>query len=58
MYEKSALLGESVGMCYVGRCYKDGVGVTKDANKAREWYTQAIAQGCLKAQEELQTMLE
>jgi TPR repeat protein len=34
------------------------VGVTKDANKAREWYTQAIAQGCLKAQEELQTMLE
>ena len=30
----------------LGNIYKDGqVGVVKDLNKAREWYTKAAAQG-------------
>ena len=33
-----------------GNCYKNGWGVTKDVNQAREWYTKAAAQGYANAQ--------
>ena len=33
-----------------GNCYNNGWGVTKDVNKAREWYTKAAAQGYADAQ--------
>ena len=53
LYEKSAQLGDSNAMCYLGNCYEEGDGVTKDLNKAREWYTKAAAQGSEKAKTEL-----
>ena len=40
-------------LLYLGLCYKEGDGVTKDANQAREWHTKAVAQGYAKAQTEL-----
>jgi len=49
-YEKSAKLGYSRAMLNVGACYKNGDGVTKDLNKATEWFTKAAAQGRVSAQ--------
>ena len=43
-------------MSNVGGFYKDGYGVTKDLNKAKEWYTKAAAQGHVRAQEKLDTL--
>ena len=43
-YEKSAHLGNCDGMNCVGMAYKDGEGVVKDLNKAREWFAKAVAQ--------------
>ena len=37
-------------MYFVGNCYKDGEGVTKDLNKAIEWRTKAAAHGVQQAQ--------
>ena len=37
----------------LGDCYKDGEGVTKDLNKAKEWYIKAAAHGDEDAQEKL-----
>ena len=46
LYEKSANLGCSNAMLHIGNCYESGWDeVTKDLNKAREWYTKAAAQG-------------
>ena len=53
-YEKSANLGSSVAMNNVGMYYHNGFGgVTKDLNRAREWYTEAAAQGNTDAQIDL-----
>ena len=52
-YEKSANLGHSNAMYNYGVCYKNGWGVTKDVNQAREWYTKAAAQGDAKAKTKL-----
>jgi hypothetical protein len=53
-YEKSANLGCCTAMYNVGMYYQHGRGgVTKDLNKAREWYTKAAAQGSASAQEAL-----
>ena len=56
LYEKSATSGYSVAMYNCGICYEKGRGVTKDLNKAREWYTKAVAQGDAKAQAELDSL--
>ena len=40
-------------MYSVGNCYRYGWGVTKNLNKAKEWYTKAVAQGNIGAQQEL-----
>ena len=40
-------------MSNVGECYRDGMGVTQDLNKAREWYTKAASQGYTNAQTKL-----
>ena len=53
LYEKSAQLGNSIAMFNLGACYEESAGVTKDLNTAREWYTKAAAQGCAKAQAEI-----
>ena len=53
-YEKSANLGYCVSMANVGNCYRYGLGgVTKDLNRAKEWYTKAVPHGYTKAQTEL-----
>ena len=35
----------------MGHCYYKGEGVTKDLNKAKEWYTKSACQGNESAQE-------
>ena len=44
LYERSAHSGNSGAMYNLGRGYEYGYGVTIDLNKAREWYTKALAQ--------------
>ena len=56
-YEKSAQLGYSAAMFYLGNCYKEGDGVTKDLNQAREWYTKAAARGFARAQTQLSHLI-
>ena len=52
--EKSANLGNCTAMYNVGDCYERGRGkVTKDLNRAREWYTKSAAQGHNRAQTRL-----
>ena len=55
LYEQSALLGDSAGMFNLGYCYQygEGDGVTKDLNKAKEWFAKAAAQGLEAAQTKL-----
>ena len=54
LYEKSANLGCCIAMKNVGVFYEDGLGgVTKNLNKAKEWYTKAAAQGDKAAQTNL-----
>ena len=36
--------------------YKYGIGMTKDLNKAKEWYTKAAAQGDTDAQQALDVL--
>ena len=55
-YEKSAKLGYSAAMYMLGRYYESGGVVTKDFNKAKEWYTKAVAQGDKEAQEYLDAL--
>jgi TPR repeat protein len=50
MYTYLEKLGNSLGMCNVGTCYENGVGVAKDMNLAKEWYSKAAAQGYDRAQ--------
>jgi TPR repeat protein len=61
LYEQSALLGCSGAMTNVGGCYEDGrwqdgEGVTKDLNKAKEWYTKGAAQGNADSQNKLDAL--
>ena len=37
----------------IGVCYHDGKGVTKDINKAIEWYKKAASEEYVKAKEAL-----
>lgn len=46
-------MGDSHAMYWCGVSYKDGTGVTKDVNKAKEWLTKAVAQNNVDAQEAL-----
>ena len=56
-FEKSASLGYSEAMDYLGNIYRFGrSGVTIDLNKARDWYTKAAAQGRVTAQEALDAL--
>ena len=56
-YEKSASLGYSGAMYCLGDIYRDeDMGVTQDLNKAREWYTKAVAQGYEYAQDFLDAL--
>ena len=45
-------------MYNVGGCYEDGEGVTKDVNKAKEWYTKGAAQGHVTSQDKLDELNE
>ena len=61
LYEQSALLGCSCAMTNVGGEYEDGrwqdgEGVTKDLNKAKEWYTKGAAQGNADSQNKLDAL--
>lgn len=51
--EKAAEQGDAQAQCYLGRCYKDGLGVEADKNTAIEWYKKAAEQGDAEAQCEL-----
>ena len=40
-YQKSAKAGNKDGMNALGRCYEDGIGVTKDETQAAYWFSKA-----------------
>ena len=55
--EKSAKLGDCNSMYNLAICYRRGKGgVTKDLNKAKEWFAKALAQGHTGAQTKLDTL--
>ena len=45
LYRKSAHGGDAAGQRYLAYCYKHGIGVEKDMDKAVEWYSKAAQQG-------------
>ena len=51
-------MGDSHAMYWCGVSYKDGTGVTKDVNKAKEWLTKAAAQNNADAREALDELKE
>ena len=56
LYEQSAESGNCNAMEKLGSFYQNGTGgVTEDLNKAREWYTKAVALGNVDAKEQLQS---
>jgi hypothetical protein len=48
--------GDAYGLLRMGERYRDGDGVPKDLNKAREYFTKAIAAGSPPAAEELEKL--
>ena len=56
LYERSARLGNTVGMSNLAICYRDGYGVAKNLSKAKEWFAKAIAQGHVASPQELATI--
>ena len=50
-YTKAGEQGHAGAQCYLGLCYESGEGVTKDMQKAVEWYTKA-AEWYMKAAEQ------
>ena len=45
LYEKASKQGDYYALCNVGYCYKDGIGVTKNIEKAIECYKKASENG-------------
>jgi TPR repeat protein len=41
--------GDTLAQCNLGKCYKDGDGVTQDENKAIMWLERSSKKGCLEA---------
>jgi TPR repeat protein len=44
-------------MCYVGECYLNGVGATKDMELARLWFTRALEDNVPKVAERARELL-
>jgi|tagenome__1003787_1003787.scaffolds.fasta_scaffold20985753_5 TPR repeat protein len=49
LYRTAAEAGSASGMLAMGRAYQDGVGVTRDLAKAKEWYRKAADAGSAEA---------
>ena len=50
-FEKATELGSVYAPCFLGKCYYEGNGVSKDYKKARYWYKKAAENGSEQAQE-------
>jgi hypothetical protein len=48
--QRAALGGQPKAQCCLASCYRNGLGVSKDAVKAVEWYRKAAEQGIAEAQ--------
>ena len=55
-FKTSAILGSSKGQYMLALCYLDGLGVTKDREKAIKWLTSAVEQGSEYAKEKLEEL--
>jgi TPR repeat protein len=49
-YERAAACGNEDSMCNIGLLYDEGRGVERNIAKAREWWEQAVEQGCQKSE--------
>jgi hypothetical protein len=56
--QDAAAAGDAYGLMRMGERYRDGDGVAKDFDKAREYLTRAVAAGSPGAQRELEAMLK
>ena len=52
-YQKAAEQGHADAQCYLGVCYANGSGVTKNYAEAVKWYLKSAEQGNAKAQNNL-----
>ncbi|GBC06905.1 hypothetical protein RclHR1_07130004 [Rhizophagus clarus] len=57
LYQKAANLENYLAQCNLASMYKRGKGVKKDINQAIYWYKQSAEQGCERAQNELNSLI-
>ena len=57
-FRKAAEQGHAQSQEELGYCYKLGIGVKKDYDKAREWFEKGAAQGLYKSTWEIKTWLD
>ena len=56
VFQELANKGYAAAQYYLGNCYENGIGVSKDGEKAVEWYTKAANQGDANAQKALERL--
>jgi TPR repeat protein len=56
LYRKAAEQGDADAQNSLGKCYQNGIGVTKDLKKAADWFRKAAKQGDTEAQRTLQDL--
>lgn len=56
LFEKKARAGDAQAMFIVGRYYEEGIGIAKDIEKAKEWYTKAKKRGNAAARKALEDL--
>ena len=55
---KAGELGHADAQCFVGLCYRCGLGVERDLKKAVEWFEKSAAQNCTQAMNNLGQIYE
>lgn len=50
LFSRAAEQGHTEAMCMLGLCYKDGVGIDQNLNRAIDLWQQAVEKGCVHAE--------
>ncbi len=56
LYDAAARQGYAFAQYNLGRCFEFGIGIEKDFDEAREWYTKAAEKGIEEAEERLASL--